>query len=320
MCWFLQRKAKRKMIGRVRAREGRSANGVLASRVSGAMADRGATPYYYYFFFSRCFVVVQHSFFLFLFFSFNSIRNKQKARKRRAANRKKKSYHSSLFSMPAAQATPELSAAVAAQGVEPKPGAYPYYYYDTNNEDSVTAWARQRRRQRWIWRGIAALVTVIIAAVIAIVVVFVTRKQNKQPSYYHDVSPYANLTRTATLEPLSATSAGNRTAAQGRVFVVGDIHGCLDEFNALVSQLGYTSNDTLILAGDLIAKGPDSPGVLRRAMELGAKCVRGNHDDKVVRFRTYMNEHHTQELKDTLPEGNVPDPLRPNNYHASIAR
>lgn len=48
----------------------------------------------------------------------------------------------------------------------------------------------------------------------------------------------------------------------GRVIVVGDVHGCVDELKALMRKVDYVQgNDTLILAGDLVDKGPDSIGV-----------------------------------------------------------
>jgi hypothetical protein len=40
--------------------------------------------------------------------------------------------------------------------------------------------------------------------------------------------------------------------------------------------------DHLILVGDIIAKGPDSRGVIDMAMDLGADCVRGNWEDRTL--------------------------------------
>jgi len=47
-----------------------------------------------------------------------------------------------------------------------------------------------------------------------------------------------------------------------RTIVIGDVHGCLDELLTLVSRCGYAAGDRLILVGDLVAKGPDSLGVV----------------------------------------------------------
>ena len=69
----------------------------------------------------------------------------------------------------------------------------------------------------------------------------------------------------------------------GRLIVVGDVHGMLHELLALLDKVQFDKNsDHLILAGDLIAKGPDSPGVVDLVMSLGATAVRGNHEDRVI--------------------------------------
>lgn len=129
------------------------------------------------------------------------------------------------------------------------------------------------------------------------------------------VSKYANLIRLQTVH-------GDKLAKKQRVFVVGDIHGCLDEFNQLVEKIQYNpSTDQLILAGDLIAKGPSNTGVIRRAKELGALCVRGNHDDKAVRFKTYEMAHGTiGPPKSYMPEGDVLDQLKFKNDHLPMSR
>ena len=68
-----------------------------------------------------------------------------------------------------------------------------------------------------------------------------------------------------------------------RTIVVGDIHGCLEEFDLLLKKLRFCpGGDRLILVGDLINKGPDSLGVLERAKELGCEVVMGNHERNFI--------------------------------------
>jgi len=66
---------------------------------------------------------------------------------------------------------------------------------------------------------------------------------------------------------------------------IGDVHGCLDELNALLRKVGVGPDDRVVFVGDLVAKGPDSVGVVQRARELKSICVRGNHDEAVLRIR-----------------------------------
>ena len=70
-----------------------------------------------------------------------------------------------------------------------------------------------------------------------------------------------------------------------RTIVIGDVHGCLDELLALLVRCGRTPDDRVVLVGDLVAKGPDSAGVVQWARESGADAVLGNHDDHVLRAR-----------------------------------
>ena len=65
---------------------------------------------------------------------------------------------------------------------------------------------------------------------------------------------------------------------------MGDVHGCVDELRAMLAQVGYDKHrDTLVLVGDLVNKGPGSGEVLQLAQECKALCVRGNHDDELLK-------------------------------------
>lgn len=66
---------------------------------------------------------------------------------------------------------------------------------------------------------------------------------------------------------------------------IGDVHGCLDELEALIRKLRVGPADRVVFVGDLVAKGPDSAGVVAYARELKALSVRGNHDEAVLRIR-----------------------------------
>jgi len=70
-----------------------------------------------------------------------------------------------------------------------------------------------------------------------------------------------------------------------RTLVIGDVHGCLEELDALLQLSGLRPGEQLVLLGDMLAKGPDGVGVLRRMREWKARAVRGNHDNHLLRYR-----------------------------------
>ncbi len=65
------------------------------------------------------------------------------------------------------------------------------------------------------------------------------------------------------------------------IYIVGDIQGCYSELKALLKQVAFNGKiDQLYLAGDLVARGPDSLATLRfvKSLNDSAKIVLGNHD------------------------------------------
>lgn len=74
----------------------------------------------------------------------------------------------------------------------------------------------------------------------------------------------------------------------GRTILFGDVHGCLRELDALLETLRPGKDDVLWFLGDLVDRGPDSAGVVRRVRALGAGLVMGNHDEKHVRYRRHL--------------------------------
>lgn len=70
-----------------------------------------------------------------------------------------------------------------------------------------------------------------------------------------------------------------------RTIVVGDVHGCLDELDDLLRLVELRAGfDRLVFVGDLLDRGPDPIGVLRRARELGGHSVLGNHEATHLRW------------------------------------
>jgi Calcineurin-like phosphoesterase len=91
-----------------------------------------------------------------------------------------------------------------------------------------------------------------------------------------------------------------------RTIVIGDVHGCLDELRDLLRACAVDRRvDRVILVGDLVAKGPDSRGVVQLAREHHLRAVLGNHDAKVLSFD---------------PEISGVDPENGAKNHAAVAR
>lgn len=70
-----------------------------------------------------------------------------------------------------------------------------------------------------------------------------------------------------------------------RTIIVGDVHGCLAELERLFETLSLTRDDRVVMVGDLVAKGPDSVGVVRLLRGIGARSVLGNHDANLLRYQ-----------------------------------
>ena len=74
-----------------------------------------------------------------------------------------------------------------------------------------------------------------------------------------------------------------------RVYAVGDVHGRLDLFAALVEAIEANdaargaADTTIVLLGDLVDRGPDSAGVIAMARQLQARrkvrIIAGNHEE-----------------------------------------
>ncbi|MFG2575745.1 polynucleotide kinase-phosphatase [Streptomyces sp. NPDC048481] len=101
------------------------------------------------------------------------------------------------------------------------------------------------------------------------------------------------------------------THLTGPFDIIGDVHGCSSELESLLGKLGYTDGvhpegRTAVFVGDLVDRGPDSPGVLRRVMSMvksgNALCVPGNHENKYGRYLKGRNVQHTHGLAETVEQ------------------
>jgi hypothetical protein len=93
---------------------------------------------------------------------------------------------------------------------------------------------------------------------------------------------FKNMIQLLDLPPNFLPETGKHRRS-GRLIIVGDVHGMKDALLDLLAKVDFNKkHDHLILAGDMVSKGPDSPGVVDLAMKLGATGVRGNHEDRLI--------------------------------------
>jgi hypothetical protein len=70
-----------------------------------------------------------------------------------------------------------------------------------------------------------------------------------------------------------------------RTLVIGDVHGCAAELEALLHACELDAGDRVVLVGDLLTKGPDPFGVLELMRRIGAEATCGNHDAHLLRWK-----------------------------------
>ncbi len=119
------------------------------------------------------------------------------------------------------------------------------------------------------------------------------------------------------------SAAFDRRSLAGPFDIIGDVHGCADELEILLGELGYVVSwrgsgegrsvsitaphaRKLIFVGDLTDRGPRSADVLRlvmSAVEDGvALSVQGNHDNKLMRWLRGSNVSTSHGLQGTIDE------------------
>jgi protein phosphatase len=103
--------------------------------------------------------------------------------------------------------------------------------------------------------------------------------------------------------------------------IIGDVHGCRSELATLLESLGYekTRDDAghpvdaahpqgrpAVFVGDLVDRGPDSPGVLRLVMGMVAAghalAVPGNHENKLIKALRGRQVQVSHGLAETLAQ------------------
>ena len=69
------------------------------------------------------------------------------------------------------------------------------------------------------------------------------------------------------------------------IAVISDIHGNIPALEAVIDDLRAQQVDEILVCGDLVGRGPQGHAVIRRIVDLGWPCLKGNHEDFLERIR-----------------------------------
>jgi len=94
-----------------------------------------------------------------------------------------------------------------------------------------------------------------------------------------------------------------------RHIIYGDIHGCLDSLNTLRNKIAPSSSDYEIAVGDFITRGPKSIDTLRYLKDNGISSVKGNHEDKIVRYIEHSLNKYSNPIILNEDEKNIVDSM-----------
>jgi serine/threonine protein phosphatase 1 len=74
----------------------------------------------------------------------------------------------------------------------------------------------------------------------------------------------------------------------GRVIAIGDIHGCALALRSVVDEINPQRDDTLVILGDCVDRGPDSRSVIDQLLALRDRCqlipILGNHEEMLLNY------------------------------------
>ncbi|MCC9604623.1 serine/threonine protein phosphatase [Blastopirellula sp. JC732] len=84
--------------------------------------------------------------------------------------------------------------------------------------------------------------------------------------------------------------------SRSRIFTIGDVHGCRDALAGLLALIAPRVDDTVVMLGDYVDRGPDSAGVIDLLLEWSQRCrmifLRGNHEIMMLNSRTSSEQLH----------------------------
>ncbi len=98
-----------------------------------------------------------------------------------------------------------------------------------------------------------------------------------------------------------------------RTVIIGDVHGCREELDDLLRLAAVDGTDSVVFVGDLIARGPDSLGVLDRVYALDAVSVIGNHERRLLEIHE-AEQVRGEHVKLSTAYRQLVEQLRPHDW------
>ncbi|MBV1910927.1 MAG: symmetrical bis(5'-nucleosyl)-tetraphosphatase [Kangiellaceae bacterium] len=95
-------------------------------------------------------------------------------------------------------------------------------------------------------------------------------------------------------------------------YVIGDIQGCYQSFRNLLNKIKFsTYSDHLVLAGDLINRGPQSLETMEYVLSnrTSIRCVLGNHDLHFLAVAQHCKESNSKDTFDDILDSNFLDQI-----------
>jgi serine/threonine protein phosphatase 1 len=105
----------------------------------------------------------------------------------------------------------------------------------------------------------------------------------------------------------------------GKIFAIGDIHGCYDKLCILMGKIDVDfERDTLVFLGDYIDRGPDSFKVVEYLIDLKKRFpeiifLKGNHEEMLENYLSgadrlsYLANGGRETLESYLKQSRIPD-------------
>ena len=90
------------------------------------------------------------------------------------------------------------------------------------------------------------------------------------------------------------------------LYVISDIHGCFDKYQAMLREIDFSSRDTLYVLGDVIDRGPDGIKILQ---DMNGRPnvfpILGNHEFNAAACLPWLMEEITDQSLAALNESQI---------------